>query len=84
MLPTLKILWETTDSTRIETSFKEKQERFGACEEKIHTHLGLDFANELLNAWDDLHMAELDRAFEQGFLAAWRLWAEVSAASNGV
>lgn len=77
MLPTLQILWEAARSTRTDASFQEKQERFRACEDKIQAQLGLDFVDELDNAWDDLHLAELDCAFEQGFLAAFRLWAEM-------
>lgn len=77
MLPTLQILWEAACPTKMDASFKEKQELLRACEDKIHAQFGLDFVDELENAWNDLHMAELDCAFEQGFLAAFRLWVEM-------
>lgn len=81
MLPTLQILWESARSTAMGQTSKEKLKRFRACEDKIVAQFGLEFVDELENAWDELHLAELDRAYQAGFLTAFQLWMEVSSAT---
>lgn len=83
MLPTLKIFWEHSRENIAVRPSPEARQRFRACEDKIQAQLGLDFVDELDNAWNDIHLGELDRAYEQGFLDAFRLWAEVTAVGGG-
>lgn len=84
MSPTLQVLWESVPSKRPSESLQQKLDRFLVYEDQISQCLGLRFTTELENAWDDLHAAELDRAYEAGFVTAFRLWAEVSATGQGV
>lgn len=78
MLPTLQILQQAQTTTTRKEELTQKLECFLTYEEKIRSQFGLGFLNKMENAWDELHAAELDDAYEAGFLAAWKLWAEVS------
>lgn len=78
MLPTLEILQQAQTHTVLKEEIAEKIDRFLPYEEKIRGQFGLDFVNKMECAWDELHETQLDDAFTAGFLAAWRLWAEVS------
>lgn len=51
---------------------------------KIQAQFGLGFVDELSKAWDDLHLSELEHAYEAGFVTAFHLWMEVSALGRGV
>lgn len=82
MLPTLQTLWESTPSSATDKPVQKRLERLLLYENQVQEHLGWKFAIEMERAWDDLHHAEIERAFEQGFLTAWKLWAEVSYATN--
>lgn len=84
MSPTLQILWESASPGCVSDSFQQKADRFLLYEAQITEQLGLQFTMQLESAWDELHGAELDRAFEQGFLTAFRLWMEVSGHSGGL
>lgn len=79
MSPTLQMLWESTPHDRVSDSLQQKLDHFMLYEDQITQQLGWQFTVELESAWDDLHGAQLDDAFEQGFLTAFRLWVEVSA-----
>lgn len=48
-----------------------------ALQDEIQARFGLDFLDEWDAAWTARHSAEVDRAYEQGFLTAFRLWMEV-------
>lgn len=78
MLPTLEILQQAQTHSVLKEEITEKMGRFLPYEEKIRGHFGLDFVNQMENAWDELHETQLDDAYTAGFLAAWKLWAEVS------
>ena len=84
MSPILQILQEFSHTTAVEPSYTEKLQNLIVLQEKIQHQFGLSFLDEFSAAWNDLHMAELDRAYEQGFLTAFRLWAEVSAMERGL
>lgn len=68
------VQWEHSDPAQ-----DKKLNKLISLHNKIQAQFGLDFINELSTAWDDLHLTELDRAYEEGFLTAFRLWMEVSA-----
>lgn len=78
MSPTLEILHEAIQFGKPDITYQKKLNNLISFQDKVQAQFGLDFLNEFTNAWDDLHMVELDRAFEQGFLAAFQLWMEVS------
>lgn len=78
MSPTLQTLWESASPGHVSEPLQQKSDRFMLYEDQIRERLGWQFTMELESAWDDLHAAQLDDAFEQGFLTAFRLWAEVS------
>lgn len=78
MTPTLQILWDSARPSGSASETQEKLQRLIDLQDKIQTQFGLAFLDQWDRAWDDLHMVELDRAFEQGFLAAFQLWMEVS------
>ena len=82
MSPILQALQEFVQWERPRPSDGEKLQKLIALQDKIQARFGLDFVNELCAAWDDFHMEELDRAYEDGFLTAFRLWMEV--AGHGV
>ena len=82
MLPTLQILQQAQTTSILKEEVTKKVERLLLYENQVQEHLGWKFAIEMERAWDDLHHAEIERAFEQGFLTAWKLWAEVSYATN--
>ena len=78
MLPTLRILQQAQTRSVLKEEITEKAGRFLLYEEKIQGQFGLDFVNQMENAWEELHTAQLDDAYTAGFLAAWKLWAEVT------
>lgn len=84
MSPTLQMLWESIPHGRVSGPLRQKLDRFMLYEDQITQQLGWQFTMDLESAWDDLHAAQLDDAFEQGFLTAFRLWMEVSALGRGV
>ena len=78
MLPTLQILQQAQTHSILQKELTEKTERFLPYEEKIRVQFGLDFVNSMERVWDELHETQLDDAYTAGFLAAWKLWAEVT------
>lgn len=84
MTPTLQILWDSAQPSSSASAAKEKMQKLIPLQDKIQTQFGLEFLDQWDRAWDDLHLSELDCAFEQGFLAAFRLWMEVSAMGHGM
>ena len=78
MLPTLQILYEAGSFTPISAELKQKSAAYHTYQDQIRERFGLTFVNGMDDALNDYQLAELDRAFEQGFLAAWKLWAEVT------
>ena len=83
MTPILEILLEATRPKELPKPFQEKLDRFMVLENQLQEQLGWQFTMDLESAWDDLHAAELDRAYEQGFLTAFRLWMELQPKLNG-
>lgn len=81
MLPTLRILQQAQTYSVLQKELTERTERFLPYEEKIRGQFGLDFVNSMERVWDELHETQLDDAYTAGFLAAWKLWAEVSGVS---
>lgn len=79
MTPILEILLEATRPKEPPKPFQEKLDRFMVLENQLQEQLGWQFTMDLESAWDELHAASLDRAYEEGFLTAFRLWMEVSA-----
>lgn len=79
MSPILQALQESVQWEHSDPEQSKKLNRLISLHNKVQTQFGLDFVNELSTAWDELHDAELDRAYEEGFLTAFRLWMEVSA-----
>lgn len=84
MTPMLQILLESTQVKEKPGPLEQKRDRFLIYENQVSKQLGWHFTMELESAWDELHAAELDRAYEQGFLAAFRLWQEVTVLAHGV
>ena len=78
MLPTLRILQQAQTYSVLKEEITEKMERFLPYEQKIQGQFGLDFVNSMERIWDELHETQLDDAYTAGFLAAWKLWVEVS------
>lgn len=83
MTPILEILLEATRPKEPPEPFQEKLDRFMVLENQLQEQLGWQFTMDLESAWDELHAAELDRAYEEGFLTAFRLRMEVSALRRG-
>lgn len=83
MSPTLQMLWEFNSPNHVPDPLQQKLDRFMVLESQVQEQFGWRFVMDLEAAWDELHEAQLDRAFEQGFLAAFRLWAEVWALGQG-
>lgn len=79
MTPILEILLEATRPKEPPKPFQEKLDHFMVLENQLQEQLGWQFTMDLESAWDELHAAELDRAYEHGFITAFRLWMEVSA-----
>lgn len=84
MTPMLQILLESTQVKEKPGPLEQKIDRFLIYENQVSEQLGWQFTMELESAWDELRAAELDRAYEQGFLTAFRLWQEVTALAHGV
>lgn len=82
MLPTIQILYEAGSYTPISAELKQKSAAYHAYQDQIREQFGLTFVNGMDDALNDYQLAELDRAFEQGFLAAWNLWAEVCSVTS--
>lgn len=78
MLPTLQILQQAQTSSILKEEITEKINRFLPYEEKIRGQFGLDFVNSMERVRDELHETQLDDTYTAGFLAAWKLWAEVT------
>lgn len=78
MLPTLQILQQAQTTSILKEEVTKKVERLLLYENQVQEHLGWKFAIEMERAWDELHGVQLDDAYTAGFLAAWKLWAEVS------
>ena len=83
MSPTLQTLWESASPNHISDPLRQKFDRLLLYENQVREQLGWQFTMELESAWDDVHAAQLDDAFERGFLTAFRLWMEVSALKRG-
>ena len=79
MTSILEILLEATQPKEPSKLLQQKLDRFLVLESRLQEQLGLQFTTDLESAWDELHAADLDRAYEHGFLTAFRLWMEVSA-----
>lgn len=79
MTPTLQMLWESASSCHAAEPLQKKLDRFMMLESQVQEQLGWHFTMDLESAWDDVHAAQLDDAYERGFLTAFRLWMEVSA-----
>ena len=78
MLPTIQILYEAGPYAPVSDEFKKKSAAYHVYEEKIREEFGLAFVNDMDNALSEYQLAELDDAYTAGFLAAWKLWVEVS------
>lgn len=83
MTPILEILLEATQSKELPKPLQEKLDRFMALESQVQEQLGWQFTMDLESAWDELHATDLDRAYEHGFLTAFRLWMELQPKLNG-
>lgn len=84
MTSILQILLESTQTRKTPEALEQKRDRFLIYENQVSEQLGWHFTMELESAWDELHAAELDRAYEQGFLAAFRLWQEITLLAHDV
>lgn len=78
MLSTIQILYEAGPYTPISDEYKKKSAEYQTYQDQIREHFGLAFVDGMDHALNEFHLTEVDRAFEQGFLAAWKLWVEVS------
>lgn len=47
--------------------------------ERVTQTLGLEFTDALTGAIDDQHVEELENAYREGFVTAFRLWMEMAA-----
>lgn len=84
MSPIIQALQDSVQQKHPDPAEQEKLHKLIALQDKVQARFGLDFVNELSTAWDDLHLSELDHAYEEGFLTAFRLWMEVAALGCGV
>ena len=78
MSPILQALQESVEYNNRTPATLEMLQRLSALQDKIKAEFGMPFLNEYSDAWNDLHLDEIDRAYEAGFVTAFRLWMEVS------
>lgn len=75
----IQALQESVEYSSRNPATLEMLQRLNALQDKIKAEFGMPFLNEYSDAWNDIHLDEIDRAYEHGFLTAFRLWMEVSA-----
>ncbi len=79
MSPTIEPLWREYFDNGPHCAAQELRQTCHCYLERISQVLGMEFTDALTGAIDDQHAAELENAYKEGFVTAFRLWMEMAA-----
>ena len=83
MSPSLEPLWREYLENGPRPARKELRETSHFYLERVTQALGIEFTDALTGAIDDQHEEDMQSAYAEGFLTAFRLWMEMSAGQGG-